>query len=57
MFPRDTDQQREWMYNEQVKTNELLTKLIEMNTTTETLKATVIQPVNRQQRKTRGKVQ
>jgi hypothetical protein len=57
MFPRDTDQQREWMYNEQVKTNQLLTKLIEMNTTTETPKATVIQPVNRQQRKTRGKAQ
>jgi hypothetical protein len=31
MFPRDTDQQREWIYNEQVKTNALLEKLIELS--------------------------
>jgi hypothetical protein len=55
MFPRDVDQQRELMYNEQVKTNALLMRLIEMNIT-ETPKATVITPENRQQRKTRGQV-
>jgi hypothetical protein len=31
MFPRDTDQQRELIYNEQVKTNALLEQLIELS--------------------------
>ena len=54
MFPRDTDQQREWIYNEQVKTNELLTQLISLQSKPEA-KTTVTQPVNRTKPKPRGK--
>lgn len=38
MFPRDTDQQRELIYNEQVKTNALLEQLIELSKPVETIK-------------------
>lgn len=47
MFPRDTDQQREWIYNEQVRTNELLEQLISLNKPHEEPKPTVVKPENK----------
>lgn len=56
MFPRDIDQQRELIYNEQVKTNELLTQLIALQSKPET-KTTVTKPTNTRNttKKPRGK--
>ena len=48
MWPRDTDQQRELMYNEQVKTNALLEQLIALSKLVEV-------PQERNTQKTRRK--
>lgn len=57
MFPRDTDSQREMLYNEQVKTNVLLAEIIELLKPKQPQepKTTAPRPTNTRKPNTRGK--